>query len=159
MTDARLGEQLWDALAAMPRGSGVVFRHYELARAERLALFRAVRQVARRRGLTLVVGGPAAGFGPVAGHGRYRGAWTAPVHSRAEAVRAVRNGAKLLFVSPVYTTRSHPNARELGRVRLGQITRGLKLPVIALGGMDERRWRKLGALDIYGWAGIDAWLQ
>jgi acyl dehydratase len=28
MTDPRMGEALWQALERMPRGSGVIFRHY-----------------------------------------------------------------------------------------------------------------------------------
>jgi NitT/TauT family transport system permease protein len=33
------------------------------------------------------------------------------------------------------------------------------VPVIALGGMDERRGRALRPMGIYGWAAIDAWLR
>ncbi|WP_367112963.1 thiamine phosphate synthase [Sphingomonas sp.] len=82
---------------------------------------------------------------------------TWPAHSRREAVAAIRKGADVLFVSPVFPTRSHPGARTLGRVRLGLMIRGLGVPVIALGGMDARRAEGLRALGIYGWAGIDAW--
>lgn len=158
MTDPRLGDQLWNALAAMPRGSGVVFRHYELPRAERLALFARVQQVARRRGLVVVVGGQATlGHCAAGSHGRHVGALTAPVHSRREAVAAIKMGATLLFVSPVFATRSHPEALSLGRVRLGFMLHGLNVPAVALGGMNERRWRGLRSLGIHGWAGIDGW--
>lgn len=150
MTDERMGEALWAALARLPRGSGVVFRHYSLPAHERRRLLADIRAVARRRRLLVVRGG--------AEHGRFRGALTAPVHSRREAISAVRAGARLLFVSPVQGTRSHPGARVLGRVRLGLMIRGIDLPVIALGGMDERRWRALRPLKVHGWAGIDAWM-
>jgi thiamine-phosphate pyrophosphorylase len=36
------------------------------------------------------------------------------------------------------------------------LIRGLKVPVIALGGMTERRFRKVRGF--YGWAAIDAWI-
>lgn len=150
MTDERMGERLWESLARLPRGSGVVFRHYSLPGRERAALLMRVERVAARRGLVVLVGG--------AEHGRHRGATTAPVHSRREAVAAVRGGAAALFVSPVHATRSHPGARQLGRVRLGLMIRDLGVPVIALGGMDERRWRALQPMGVYGWAAIDAWL-
>jgi thiamine-phosphate pyrophosphorylase len=81
---------------------------------------------------------------------------TASAHDRREAVRAVRDGADAVFVSPVFATRSHPGARALGRVRFGLIVRDLGVPVIALGGMDARRARTLPG-SVYGWAGIDAW--
>jgi len=157
MTDERLGEALWAAIDALPRGSGIVFRHYATAPKARQALYARVRSCARRRGLVLVVAGPPIGRGAVPRHGRHRGALTAPVHSRTEAITATRAGAALLFVSPVYPTRSHPGAPSLGPVRFGLMIRGLKLPVIALGGMDERRWRALRSVGAYGWAGIDAW--
>lgn len=156
MTDERLGEGLSDALAALPKGSGVILRHYGLPLAERRVLFARVARIARRRGLILVVAG-ADRLGPAPRHGRHRGALTAPVHSRREAIAAVRDGAKLIFVSPVHATRSHPGARTLGPVRLGLLIRGLNAPVIALGGMSERRWRALRPLGVHGWAGIDAW--
>ncbi|MEO7468763.1 MAG: thiamine phosphate synthase [Sphingobium limneticum] len=155
MTDERMGESLWAALARLPMGSGVVFRHYSLATAERPALFERVARIARKRRLTLVWAGP---HSTLASHGRHRGALTAPVHSRHEAVAATRAGAALLFVSPVHATRSHPGARALGGVRLGLMIGGLGVPVIALGGMDERRWRALRRLGLHGWAGIDAWM-
>jgi thiamine-phosphate pyrophosphorylase len=151
MTDERMGEALWPALARLPRGSGVTVRHYSLATRERTALLTRVERVAVRRGLMVLVGG--------AEHGRHRGALSAPVHSRREAVAAMRAGAKLLFVSPVHSTQSHPGASALGPVRLGLMIRGLDVPVIALGGMDERRWRALRPMGIYGWAAIDAWLR
>lgn len=150
MTDERMGECLWEALARLPRGSGVVFRHYSLPDPARRTLFARVAKIARRRRLMLVRGGIE--------HGRHRAALTAPVHSRREAVAAARAGARLLFVSPVHVTRSHSGARALGRVRLGLTIRGLDVPVIALGGMDEARWCALKPLGVYGWAAIDAWL-
>ncbi len=192
MTDERMGDGLWDALARLPCGSGVVFRHYSLPAGERRALFEAIRRIARKRRLMLVWAGPHRAF---PSHGRQRGALTAPVHSRREAVAAVRAGAKLLFVSPVHATRSHPGARALGVGRFGLMIRGLeplnrpkrrfpakagaqdckrcarnpgplrsqgdsalRIAVIALGGMDERRWHALRPFGVHGWAGIDAWL-
>lgn len=160
MTDPRMGDDLWEALAALPAGSGVILRHYEWPPAARQKLFAKLRRIARRRGLVLVVAGrKPLGHGAAGSHGRHRGARTAPVHNRREAIAAVRAGAELLFVSPVHPTRSHPGTRALGAVGLGLMIRGLAVPVIALGGMDERRWRALRPLGVHGWAGIDAWTR
>jgi len=155
MTDPRMGDGLWAALERLPRGAGVVVRHYGAR--DREALIRKVAKVARKRGLILVV---AQGRGRVnVHHGRrsWRGALvTASAHGRREAVRAVRRGADAVFLSPVFATRSHPRAPALGRAKFGLIARGLNIPVIALGGMDARRATSLPGA--YGWAGIDAWL-
>lgn len=161
MTDERLGDRLWAALAALPRGGGVVFRHYALPATERRELFARVARVARRRGLVLIrAGEDRLGRGEAGVHNRRgHGVRTAAAHGRREAVAAVRAGADLLFVSPVFATRSHPGARELGMRRLRALTAELGVPVIALGGMDERRFRRLRRLGISGWAGIDAWAR
>ncbi|CAN5471276.1 hypothetical protein BH09PSE4_BH09PSE4_02880 [soil metagenome] len=158
MTDPRMGDALWEAIERLPRGSGIVFRHYELARADRALLFARVAKIARRRNLLIVRAGHPAGRGEDGVHGGRSirpGLRTASVHNRREAVAAVRGGADAIFVSPIFATRSHPLARTLGPVRLGLMIHGLKLPIIALGGIDARMAR--GLPGIYGWAGIDAW--
>ena len=154
MTDERQGEQLWRALDRLPKGAGVVFRHYSLASGERRKLFERVRKVARRRGLFLLAGGAGLRGDGVHG-GRGRGLRSASAHGLAELKTAERSGAKLVFLSPAFATRSHPEARALGAVRFGLIAGQARIPVIALGGMDPRRARRLP--HIYGWAGIDAW--
>jgi thiamine-phosphate pyrophosphorylase len=160
MTDPRLGDALWTALARLPRGSGVIFRHYHLPSAERRALFARIAKVARRRGLVLLRAGAEPMRGERGTHGRRgRGLTTWPVHSRCEAITAIRAGADALLVSPVFPTRSHPGAPVLGPARFGLLLRGLEVPIIALGGMDARKARRLKALGIHGWAAIDAWTR
>ena len=162
MTDERQGEGLWSALDRLPPRAGIVMRHYSLPPGERRALFRRVRSRARRRGLMLLLGGDAVtarAWGADGWHGRGRGSGfhSAPVHDEHELRAAERSGAALLFVSPVYPTRSHPGAPHLGEAGFARLARRAKVPVIALGGVgaaDSRRLRLLGA---YGWAGIDAW--
>ena len=159
MTDERLGEALWPALGRLPLGAGVVFRHYSLAEAERHRQFDRVAAIARRRTLLLLLAGPAeqaAAWGADGSHGRGRGSGlrSAPVHGLAEIRAAERDGAALLFLSPVFATRSHPDARPLGPARFNFLARRTELPVIALGGMDDVRARRLR--EAYGWAGIDA---
>lgn len=164
LTDPRQGEALWPALERMPRGGGVIFRHYGVP--GRRALFDRVRAIARRRGLLLLLAGPpslAAAWRADGSYGRdcRRPSRRAPLkaigaHDRAELVAAARCGASLVLLSPVFPTRSHPAARTLGRLRFRALARCGGLAVIALGGMDERRARGLGS---YGWAAIDAWVR
>lgn len=155
MTDERLGDSLWRALRRLPLGSGVIFRHYSLEPRERLRLWVAVRRRARARGMLVLSAG---GLLPGAdgAHGGRR-PLSAAAHHRREATRAVRRGARLLFVSPVFPTRSHPAAAALGPGRAALIGRGLGVAVVALGGMDARRFRRLRARGFAGWAGIGAW--
>ena len=159
MTDERMGDALLPSIAALPRGSGIIFRHYSLPDEERRALFLAVKAAARRyRHMLIAAGGlslPADGV-----HGRRAvgspGVKTVPVHNRRDIVAARRSGADLLLASPVFATQSHVGAKSLGRVRFGLMIRNARVAVVALGGMDGARARSLAALGIHGWAAIDA---
>lgn len=156
MTDERLGDGLWEALKRLPRGGGVVFRHYGTPTVERRRLFARVVRIARARGLVVVRAGRWCGVGADGVHNqRGPGLRTASAHSSIEARAAVRRGADAVFVSPVFDTRSHPGGDVLGVRVAARIARVLKVPVIALGGVDARRFRELEGF--YGWAAIDAW--
>jgi thiamine-phosphate pyrophosphorylase len=164
MTDERQGEALWTALAALPRGSGIVFRHYHTESAARRRLFDRVRRIARARRLVLVLAGSARlatawRADGVHGSGITRAPRplirTAPAHDPREVRAAQRAGADRVFVSPVFATRSHPGAPALGAIRFGRMVQGVT-GMIALGGLDARRARRLRALGSSGWAAIDA---
>lgn len=151
MTDERQGDALWRALAGLPRGSGVVFRHHATGEPERTAIFVKVALIARRRGLVFGWEERAPLAVVMAGGGRI-----ARVHSVREARQASGGtGAVAVFVSPVFATRSHAGAPALGLLRAAMIARAAPLPAIALGGMTPNlagRARKLG---FHGWAAID----
>ena len=160
MTDERLGDGLFAALERLPSGGGIVFRHYTLAAPERRALFDEVARIARRRRQLLLLAGPAEqarAWGADGSHGLGAGPElsSASVHDLAEIRAAERDGADLLFLSPVFATPSHPGAPPLGPAKFNLLARRTKLPVIALGGMNPIRARRLR--EAYGWAGISAW--
>ena len=164
MTDERMGDALWDALARLPRGSGIIFRHY--ATRDRRAVFERVRRIARKRRLVLILAGSpraAIAWRADGAHGRSPHVRTArpllrtmPVHKHTE-LGAAR--AHAVLISPVFATRSHLGKRPLGPVRFGLLARTAGMPAIALGGMDADRFGRLVVLGAYGWAGIDALLR
>jgi thiamine-phosphate pyrophosphorylase len=158
MTDERQGEALWTALERLPRGAGIVFRHYGLEERERRALFLRVRRISSRRRLVLIVSRAhwrADGVHNAATRRSRFGLRTASAHALREIRSAERAGADLIFLSPVFPTRSHPGTRTLGRLQFTSLAGQTNVPVIALGGMNERRAR--GLANAYGWAAIDAW--
>jgi thiamine-phosphate pyrophosphorylase len=139
------------AMAALPRGAGVV------ARGLAPGLLRPVARLARQRGLKLLVAGdgraalalgaglhlpdrresggllpfllarragPGRSILSMAAHGGQRG-----------AARARRLGVDCLFLSPLFPTRSHPGAPALGPLRWAALARGLPAPCMALGGI------------------------
>jgi thiamine-phosphate pyrophosphorylase len=162
MTDERIPD-LRAAVARLPHGAGIIFRHYSLTRHDRRVLFRQVRTMARRAGHVLLLAdtpGLARHWGADGAHSRtpYRsqGLRTAAVHNGAELASAQRVGADLIFVSPVFPTRSHVGTRLLTTVRLGLLVGAARGKAVALGGMTTARFGSLAAMRLHGWAGIDA---
>jgi len=164
ISDARIDERLEAALDRLPRGSGLVFRHYPLP--ERRARFRRIARQARRRGHTIVLAGTVAEarrwraegtYGPsdrlASGAAMLR---LVTVHSLREIGRANRQRTDAVLLSPVFATRSHPGATTLGVVRFRLLARWSRLPVIALGGMDQAKARRLR---VKRWAAIDGLAQ
>jgi thiamine-phosphate pyrophosphorylase len=64
----------------------------------------------------------------------------ASVHDTAEAEVALRAGADYLLLAPIFETRSKVRPRPpLGLARLQAIAKSVRVPVIALGGIDPER--------------------
>lgn len=80
MSDERIGDDLWQSLEALPRGAGVVFRHFDTALPARRMLFARLLRLARRKGLILVRAGSErmAGEMGVHGPGRMPGGGSGP---------------------------------------------------------------------------------
>jgi len=163
VSDARNDAALERALARLPRGSGLIFRHYHLEGRQRRARFLALARTARERGHLTVLSGTASqarrwhadgAYGPPARLVRGPQALRlVTVHSLREIGQANRMRADAVLLSPVYPTRSHPGAANLGPVRFRLLAARSRVPVIALGGMTARRARRLGKMK---WAAIQA---
>lgn len=132
--------------------AGVVFRHDDDP--ARQATLRRVSLLCRARRITLVVAGDQAALAH-AGQHRRRGAgrrmpkphgWiTASAHDGVELRRAVRAGADLIFLSPLFASASHPGQTGLGALRWRQLARFSPVPVLALGGVRGLTLRQLGS--------------
>lgn len=165
VTDERSEDGLFEAIERLPRGGGILFRHYRLERSARARLARQIARAARRRGLVLLIAGDealACRLGAAAVHqpiGRRRSALprTYAVHDAAQLRRAASSAAWAVFLSPLFATRSHPGRAQLGAMRAAALVRLAPMPVFALGGMSKRRFAALRRLGFAGWAGIDAW--
>ena len=144
ITDERMGDDLLSLAASLPPGSGIIFRHHGIGRGARERLLRRLRRIALARSLTLI--------------DEARGK-AARVHDITEIRQARLRGARLLLVSPLYRTRSHPDRTPLKRLRAAALARSARVPVLALGGMDARRFSRVQGLGFHGWAGIDAWMR
>ncbi|WP_443969558.1 thiamine phosphate synthase [Sphingobium sp. CR28] len=170
MTDERVKEaDLLRAVRRLPFGAGVILRHHSWPGRKRRVLLVQIRAAGRgRRLLVLLAGKPgrAARWGADGWHGlarsrgeksgRSRGLLhSASAHDLAELRAAQRAGADLVFVSPLFATRSHPGVKRLGVYRFAAIARRSRVPVMALGGVSPRHAALIRRLGASGFGAID----
>jgi thiamine-phosphate pyrophosphorylase len=162
LSDARNDAGLEAALAALPRGSGFVFRHYHLDPRDREARFRALAEKARAAGHVTILSGDEAVAREWGADGVYGAVESVAAASGLLKLATAHNGQDLLaagramadgvFLSPVFPTRSHPEAEPLGIHGFHVLAQQSPVPVIALGGMTKTRaeelaWPRWGAID------------
>jgi thiamine-phosphate pyrophosphorylase len=125
-----------------------------LCRARGLALVAADARLAARLGVGVHWrGGRRAGARP------RRGLASASAHGAAQLVAARRAGADLAFLSPVFSTHSHPGARTLGARGFAALARRAgPVKPFALGGVSPRRLAVLGPR-CAGLGGIELFLK
>ena len=158
-------------MARLPRGAGVVFRAF--GRPEALEQGRALRRLARDRGLIFLVGADPALARALRADGLHlperaipsrvdRRSWprgflfTAAAHSLAAIHRASRARLDGVVVSAIFPSASPSAGRPLGPLTLASWIRAAKCPVHALGGVDRSTARGLKLTGARGFAAIDA---
>ncbi len=174
------GIRLPDPLPAaerLPRGAGVIFRHYGHPDTDRARLLDRLNTLCRRCGLILLHAGstvPPSGCGVHLPEPALRGGRLAPLmlwrrqgagrfalltaatHGRPALLAARRLGCDAVLLSPAFATASHPGTHPLGPVRWALLRRRLDMPVIALGGMTPLTLRRLSPACPAGMAAIGA---
>ncbi|WP_082554612.1 MULTISPECIES: thiamine phosphate synthase [unclassified Caulobacter] len=159
------------AAERLPIGAAVVFRAFGAPDAA--ARGRRLRQITRRRGLTLLVGADAALALEIEADGLHlpeRLAAQAPdlrvahpdwlitlaAHDLAAALAGAATGADALVVSPVFPSRSPSAGAPLGVDGLKQIVEAVEAPVYALGGVRADTATLLLDTGIVGIAAVEA---
>ncbi len=77
-------------------------------------------------------------------------------HCAKEAQRVAAQGASYVTVSPIYPTKSKPGARARGQSWLNEVTSGLDIPVLALGGITAERVPEMLSAGASGVAAVSA---
>ncbi len=172
-TDERRTPDPVALIKTLPKGCGVIFRHYDVV--DRSDLARHVVLECRAQGrmcliagdvkLALLVGADGLHFSehmleerkaiPRADEN-----WisTAAVHSAKALESAVKKGADAVFLSPVFPTASHPKAEALGSLAFAGIVTASDLPVYALGGVTTKTAPQLLSSGAVGIGAIGALL-
>lgn len=174
MTDRTVQGDAWDLVRTLPAGTIMCLRDYGLsgrpAYAARLA--NACRDIGVRLlvaadvSLALRVGA----WGVHIPEGLWKGSMrdvtlarganlkvSTAIHSR-QAAQSVFVGGQAMCdmatVSPAFPTRSHPDAKALGPLKLSTILEAVPVPAYALGGVTPRTISRLAGLPLHGIAGI-----
>jgi thiamine-phosphate pyrophosphorylase len=154
----------------LPHGSGIVYRSF--GRPQALAEALALSNLAKRRGLTLLIGADDGLARLVGADGvhlpermmgqakRLRARhpnWilTTAAHSPRAIAKAARLGLDAALISPVFVSQSPSASQPLGQTRVAQWVGGARLPVIALGGIGHKNARLLSGTGVWGIAAVD----
>jgi thiamine-phosphate pyrophosphorylase len=124
------------SMEVLQRGNGVIIIGRPGA-----AQVRRIRAMARAHGLTVAF--------------EARGD-AARVHNLRELRNALLRDVPLILLSPIFPTRSHPEWRPIPRMRAAALARLANRRLLALGGMDAKRYATIAPLGFIGWAGISA---
>lgn len=174
MTDRSVQGDAWHLADAVPAGTIICLRDYDLADRGRYAA--KLASACRHKGIRLMVAGDVSLALQVGAWGVHtpEGLWkqsiqdvararrhdlriSTAVHSR-QAARSVVMGGKVMcdvaMVSPVFPTQSHPGQPVLAPLGLARIIDALPVPAYALGGVTPRTIGRLAGLPLCGVAGI-----
>lgn len=155
----------------LPRGAGVVYRHFGASGRAKTA--RKLARICRARGLFLLIAADPALALRVGADGVHwpeqrLAAWPArenlprigltlaSAHCAAALARATAMGVDACVLGPVFASRSPSAGAPLGAFRASQIARGARLPVIALGGVNAATARRLIGRGFAGVAAVEA---
>ena len=130
------GDVAFDAVRRLPRGSGVLV----IGRLSTGAL-RRLKTIVRSRDLRVAI------------EGRQT---AARVHNLGELRRALLARTPLVLLSPIYPTATHPEWAPIPRMRAAAFARLGERRLVALGGMNSKRYAAVERLGFIGWVGISA---
>ena len=162
-----------DSVRALPAGSGVILRHYNVP--DRAGLARELLAICRPKKIPLLVAGDACLARTIGAHGLHLPEkmlaqepshwrrWLCPktllsvaAHSPKALSKAVAASASFALLSPVFPTKSHPNIKTIGINRFANWTSKSNIPIYGLGGINHQNKNRVLATKAVGWASIDA---
>jgi thiamine-phosphate pyrophosphorylase len=133
---SELDDAALNAVRRLRRSTGIIVIGTPAA-----AELRRLQRIAAARGVTVAVEG--------------RGD-AERVHNLPELRTALLRRTPLVLLSPMFPTRSHPDWPSIPLMRAAALARLADRKLLALGGMNARRYAKIAPLGFIGWAGISA---
>jgi thiamine-phosphate pyrophosphorylase len=170
MTDEKRLSDPAGSACCLPKGSAIILRHTNPA--ARSALAMELLEIARARGLRLLIAGDAALAQRIGAHGlhlpeaRLREAahwktlhpsWvvTVAAHSEVALTRATQWRADAALLAPAFPTKSHSERPSIGVARFRLMSARAGVPVYALGGVNAHSIARLAGANLAGIAAIE----
>ena len=169
MTDEARDADPFPLINSLPKGAGLIFRHY--AHPARTDLACRVVTACRKSSLKCLIAGDPEIARKSGADGlhlpEYQLTWarypafrpqnwliTGAAHSAFSLHRAEALNLDAVLLSPVFPTASHPGGKALGLMNFMKLCRTSSIPVIALGGVQAHQARRLKLAGAAGLAGI-----
>mgnify|MGYP001300829042 CR=1 FL=1 len=162
-----------ESIRALPAGSGVILRHYDVP--NRADLAREILSICRPKKIPLLIAGDAYLAKAIGANGLHlpeemlakeNGHWRKYIspktflcvaaHSPKALCKAAEASATFALLSPIFPTKSHPNSKAIGINRFASWVTKSQIPVYALGGVNHQNENRVLATRAVGWAAVGA---
>ena len=170
ITDTKRAD-IFGTCNALPKGSFVILRDYDLKAREREELGLKLKKICKRRGLKFLVAKDfelavklnadgihlpefAAKNIPLIRLKKPRWIITASAHNSKSIFDSLKKGACYVLLSPIFKTESHPEINATTPIKARNMAKNMVNRVYGLGGISQNNVKTLQTLEFAGVAGI-----
>lgn len=172
-TDRKQFLDIFAVIKSMPDDkAAIIIREYDLSRLERMEFARKIIKIAKEKSLLVLIGKDLKMAQNLKADGvhfsdhdcyltKYQKfktkknfIFTCSIHSARSLKKAQNSLFDVVFYSPIFATKTHPNQKPAGVFSLAKIALKSKIPLYALGGINLDNLKQLKNCHISGIAGI-----
>lgn len=177
-TDRKRCANLSLAITKLPKNSAVIFREYDLESDEREILAREIIAICRKENHKILIGKNLALARKLRADGIHFSdrdklplqiqshqnhprefIFSFACHNFLSVIKSQSLKPNIIFISPIFKTKSHPNIAPIGLMQLSKITRHSKIPIFALGGVNKKNFYTLKKLGTQGFGAIENFIS
>jgi len=173
-TDRRAIKNIFSVIKNLPKDTAIIIREYDLNQNQRLDFAKKIINIAKKKSLKVFVGKNWQLAIKIKADGVHfsdyddakKCLWKSnkilskkllisySCHSLKSIKIAEKYGCDLIFCSPIFVTKTHPQQKPIGCFGLRNLVSKTSIPIYALGGVDKRNIQILANCHIAGIGGI-----
>ncbi|MFT6077795.1 MAG: thiamine-phosphate pyrophosphorylase [Myxococcota bacterium] len=177
-TDRKRIENIFEVVEYLPKNTAIIIREYDLEYSDRLEFSQKIAAIAKQNKQIVLVGKSWKLARQIRADGVHFSDLDSNIflpqnckkmilsfscHHPKSLIRAKKLNADLVFFSPVFATKSHPNKKPVGIFALRNFAKRTSLksniPTFALGGINENNVKLLSGAFVSGFGGISNFLR